>query len=62
MEFESGFSIAGRQVIPLEGRIAGSEGTLRVEPKAMAVLLELARHAPQVRTRAQIERAVWPRG
>ncbi|MCB2020326.1 MAG: winged helix-turn-helix domain-containing protein, partial [Burkholderiaceae bacterium] len=62
MELESGFAIAGREVIPLEGRIGGSNGALRVEPKAMAVLLDLARHAPQVRTRKQIERAVWPRG
>ncbi len=62
MELESGFSIAGREVIPLEGRIGGSDGALRVEPKAMAVLLELARHAPRVRTRRQIELAVWPRG
>lgn len=62
MELESGFAVAGREVIPLEGRIRGSEGVLRVEPKAMAVLLELARHAPGVRTRRQIEQVVWPRG
>ncbi|MEJ6003503.1 winged helix-turn-helix domain-containing protein [Paucibacter soli] len=62
MEFESGFVIAGREVFPLEGRIGSSKGKLRVEPKAMAVLIELARHAPQVRTRKQIEQAVWPRG
>ena len=62
MEFESGFSVAGREVIPLEGRIGSARGVLRVEPKAMAVLLELARHAPGVRSRMQIEQAVWPRG
>ncbi len=62
VELESGFAIAGRDVNPLEGRIGGSGGALRVEPKAMAVLLELARHAPRVRTRKQIEQAVWPRG
>lgn len=43
VELESGFAIAGRDVNPLEGRIGGSGGALRVEPKAMAVLLELAR-------------------
>ncbi len=49
-------------VFPLEGRITGPGGNLRVEPKSMAVLVELARHAPGVRTREQITRVVWPRG
>jgi len=62
MGLESGFSIGGREVVPLEGRIVGPAGTLRVEPKAMAVLLELARHAGEPRSRAQIESVVWPRG
>jgi TolB-like protein len=62
VELEAGFSVAGREVIPLEGRIGAGGAALRVEPKAMAVLLELARHAPQLRTRRQIEQAVWPRG
>ncbi|GMV01291.1 MAG: winged helix-turn-helix domain-containing protein [Burkholderiaceae bacterium] len=62
MTLEGGFRIGGREVIPLEGRIVGPAGALRVEPKAMSVLLELARHAPAVRTREQILQAVWPRG
>jgi TolB-like protein/predicted Zn-dependent protease len=62
MTLEAGFCIGAREVFPLEGRIAGPKGALRVEPKAMAVLLELARHAPHVRTRQQIVQAVWPRG
>lgn len=62
MDLESGFSIAQREVVPLEGRVRGPGGVVHVEPKAMQVLLELARHAPAVRSRAQIEQAVWPRG
>lgn len=62
MTLEAGFSIGGCDVLPLEGRVTTSAGALRIEPKAMAVLLELARHAPAPRTRRQIEQAVWPRG
>jgi TolB-like protein/Tfp pilus assembly protein PilF len=59
---ESGFRIGDRQVHPSEGRIAGPTGALRIEPKAMAVLLDLARHAGQVRSREDIIGNVWPRG
>lgn len=62
MDLEDGFRIGPLDVLPLEGRIAGPCKSVRVEPKVMEVLLELARHAPEVRTRRQIERAVWPRG
>ena len=62
MSIEAGFMIGDLGVFPLEGRIAGPGGNLRVEPKSMAVLVELARHAPGVRTREQITRVVWPRG
>lgn len=51
-----------REVFPLEGRVAGPGGDLRVEPKAMAVLVELARHAPDICPREQIVQSVWPRG
>lgn len=62
MTLEAGFRIGSCDVLPLEGRILTPKGVLRIEPKAMAVLLELARHAPAPRTRSQIEQAVWPRG
>jgi TolB-like protein/Tfp pilus assembly protein PilF len=62
MTLEDGFRIGEREVIPLESRIVGPDGALRVEPKAMSVLLELARHAPTVRSRDQILEVVWPRG
>lgn len=62
MALEAGFRIGTRKVFPMEGRIAGPDGDLRIEPKAMAVLVELARHAPGVCTRDQIVGNVWPRG
>lgn len=62
MNLEAGFCIGVHDVFPLEGRIVTADGSLRIEPKAMAVLLELARHAPAPRTRRQLEQAVWPRG
>src|SRR5574337_1155674 len=62
MDLEDGFRIGVLDVLPLEGRIAGPDKSVRVEPKAMQVLVELARHAPAVRTRRQIEQTVWPRG
>lgn len=62
MRIEAGFSMDGHEVLPLEGVIRGPGGPRHVEPKAMDVLLELARHAPSVRTRTQLEQAVWPRG
>ncbi len=62
MKLEAGFRIGDREVFPLEGRIAGPGGSLRIEPKAMAVLIDLARHAPALRTREEIVQVVWPRG
>ncbi len=41
-------------------RCAGSE--YRVAPKHMAVLVELANHAPAVVSRSELLNAVWPRG
>lgn len=62
MELEAGFRIGAREVFPLEGRIVGPDGSLRVEPKSMAVLMDLARHAQSVRPRELIVQVVWPRG
>jgi hypothetical protein len=36
MSLEAGFRIGARDIFPMEGRIAGPDGDLRVEPKAMA--------------------------
>jgi TolB-like protein/Flp pilus assembly protein TadD len=62
MPLEQGFTIGDHLVKPLEGRISGPTGEARVEPKAMAVLMELAAHETEVRSREQIQDVVWPRG
>lgn len=62
MQIEDGFWLDGQEVLPAEGLIRGPNGARHVEPKAMDVLLELASHAPALRTRMQIEQVVWPRG
>lgn len=62
MLLESGFNIEAIEVRPLEGRVSGPVGDLRIEPKAMAVLVELARHAPGPCTRDHLIESVWPRG
>lgn len=61
MQLASGFRLADREVWPEEGRIVGPSGSVRVEPKTMAVLLELARQGGAVVTREQIHAVVWPR-
>lgn len=62
MALEKGFRIGTREVLPLQGRILGPAGAQHVEPKAMQVLLELARHGGEPCSRRQIEEVVWPRG
>lgn len=59
---EAGFRIDGIRIRPTEGLIDGPNGHVRVEPKAMAVLLELARNGGSVCSRDQLLAAVWPRG
>jgi len=58
----AGFQLSAYRVCPRENRIEGPDGQSRLEPKAMAVLLELAFHAPEVCTREQLIEQVWPRG
>ncbi len=62
MAVEEGFRIGDHEVYPRQGRILGPRGESRIEPKAMAVLVELARGAPEPRSRDQIIGSVWPRG
>jgi TolB-like protein/Tfp pilus assembly protein PilF len=58
----AGFQLAGNRAYPLENRIEGPDGQNRLEPKAMAVLVELASRAPDVCTRDELVERVWPRG
>ena len=59
---ESGFCIGDAVIRPVEGLVDGPCGRVRIEPKAMAVLLELARNAGEVCSREQLQQTVWPRG
>lgn len=56
------FRLNGRAVWPASGEIDGPTGRVRVEPKAMAVLVMLADAAGAVVTREALIQKVWPRG
>lgn len=45
---------------PLEGTVAGTGGTVRLEPKVMEVLGVLTRHRGRVVSRDELLDAVWP--
>ncbi|MGD8925732.1 MAG: winged helix-turn-helix domain-containing protein [Thioalkalispiraceae bacterium] len=53
------FCINDWQVSPAEGVLTRGDETVRLEPKAMEVLVYLAEHAGQVITREALERDVW---
>lgn len=53
------FDLNGRRVIPRRNVIRGPMGERRVEPKAMAVLLCLVRHAGSVVTHDDLTAEVW---
>ena len=54
------FEIAGYRVEPSLLRIAGSSGEVRLEAKAMQVLVYLMRHAGRAVSRSELEESVWP--
>jgi TolB-like protein/Tfp pilus assembly protein PilF len=58
----SGFRLNGRPVWPASGEIDSPTGRVRVEPKAMAVLVMLAEADGAVVSRETLIQAVWPRG
>lgn len=58
-ELRRGFWLADRHVAPLHGEIAGQAGRQRVHPKAMEVLLCLARSPGKVVARQRLIEAVW---
>lgn len=62
MQTADRFSLGPFQVRPDRNQIAGPEGIHHVEPKAMAVLLELAAAGDRTVPRETLVRAVWPRG
>ena len=47
-------------VEPSLNRVSGPAGTMRLEPKVMAVLVCLVEHGDQVVPKERLMRAVWP--
>lgn len=56
---QSGFELGQYRVEPDRNRITGPDGEARVEPRVMAVLMQLALHAGETRSRRQLEHDVW---
>lgn len=56
---KTGFLIDDWQVSPAEGVVNRGDDTLRLEPKAMEVLVYLASHPGEVISREELEREVW---
>lgn len=54
------FRLGDRTVVPSMNRIVTNGSAVRVEPKAMRVLLHLAALRGEVAPREEIIRAVWP--
>jgi TolB-like protein/DNA-binding winged helix-turn-helix (wHTH) protein/Tfp pilus assembly protein PilF len=59
IQFDDGFRVADFEVYPTRLALVRDGATLRVEPKVMAVLVHLARHAGQVVTRDEFADEVW---
>lgn len=57
---EGDFRVGHRLVIPSRNRIVRDSREVRVEPKAMGVLLHLAKRPGEVADRDELIRAVWP--
>ena len=57
--WKSGFYLGEWRVDPLLGRIEGAEGTSRINPKAMDVLVYLASQPGAVCTKEEIFEQVW---
>lgn len=54
------FQIGEFVINPLQGRVRADGHDCRVEPKAMDVLIYLARHSLQTVSRDEVLRSVWP--
>ena len=59
MDLKRGFVLGTWVVRPLENRLIGDVSEERLEPKAMDVLVELARHPGEVVTRDHLFETVW---
>jgi len=56
------FRLKDLRVDPAAGLVAGPGGSVRLEPRVMAVLEMLARHPGQLVTRTELLAAIWPGG
>lgn len=61
-DLDSGFTLGENDIRPGENRVVRAGVTHHLEPKSMAVLVELARTPGETVTRDHLLRAVWPRG
>lgn len=57
---DEGFRFGEFHVAPKSGTATGPDGEQRLEPRVMAVLVELARRANEVAKRSELFAAVWP--
>lgn len=57
---ESGFRLGTLRIDPGAGEVAGPGGTEKLDPKVMAVLVMLARHAGHVVLREEMLAHIWP--
>ena len=56
---DQGFRIGELRVDPPAGELSGAGGTRKLDPKVMAVLLHMAKHAGQVVTRDDLLTSLW---
>ena len=54
------FSIQGLQVSPLSGQISGPQGSVRLEPRVMSLLLVLASRPGELVSRTELLTDIWP--
>jgi TolB-like protein/Tfp pilus assembly protein PilF len=57
---DKGFRFGEFNVAPKSGTVTGPDGERRLEPRVMAVLVELAKRANEVAERSELFAAVWP--
>lgn len=59
VDLRQGFALGALRVFPIEGRVLGDHGEVRVQPKSMDVLVALARDAGTVVERDTLLESVW---
>ncbi len=62
VDLKQGFSLGDNEVRPEENCVLRAGSTHKLEPKTMAVLVELAGQKGRTVSRDQLIESVWPRG